>query len=32
MLAIAQQKFSAHEMIEFQSADATALPFDDRSS
>jgi SAM-dependent methyltransferase len=29
MLAIAQQKFSAHERIEFQSADATALPFDD---
>jgi SAM-dependent methyltransferase len=29
MLAVARQKFSAHERIEFQSADATALPFDD---
>lgn len=29
MLEIARQKFSADERIEFQPADATALPFDD---
>jgi SAM-dependent methyltransferase len=29
MLEIARQKFSADENIEFRSADATALPFDD---